>query len=241
MGELAKPVLPPYLYRYRRLPDDARVEQEIVAIKEKYLWCSTYKGMNDPMEGLYEATARFQKDSIYRRAVADILYAKLDIGICCFSDTYDNELMWTHYAGDHSGICIGYQPALLVEGLPTNAQLVRVAYGMSPPAINAKDAVNATAATCKILSHKKSSWQYEREWRVLGLPGRVDIKTKGCVRELHFGPNVNPLYKDRMMNKLRSEPIRIYQMELEGYGHKRTKLKSVKPMPPTSPHTRPPP
>jgi hypothetical protein len=74
--------------------------------------------MNDPMEGLYEATARFQKDSIYRRAVIDILNAKLDIGICCFSDTYDSELMWTHYAGDHSGICIGYQPALLVEGYP---------------------------------------------------------------------------------------------------------------------------
>ena len=92
-GQLDRPVLPRYLYRYRKI-NDSVINQEVRTIRETYLWCSTYKAMNDPMEGFFEPTRQFLKDNNYNRASRDILNQKIQIGICCFSDTCDNELMW---------------------------------------------------------------------------------------------------------------------------------------------------
>jgi hypothetical protein len=97
MAQLEKPVLPPFLYRYRKV-SDGRLDQEIDAITGQYLWCAPYRDMNDPMEGFYQPSSRFQKQTDFTKAAQKIFDAKQDIGICCFSDTHDNELMWTHYA-----------------------------------------------------------------------------------------------------------------------------------------------
>jgi hypothetical protein len=32
------------------------------------------------------------------------------IGVCCFSRTIEDTLLWTHYADDHKGVCLGYPP-----------------------------------------------------------------------------------------------------------------------------------
>jgi Protein of unknown function (DUF2971) len=165
------------LYRYRKINDET-IDQEIAAITEKYLWFAHYKQMNDPMEGFFDPTSRFRKDSNYRRAASTIYYEKINIGICCFSDTHDNELMWSHYTDNYSGICVGYSPQQLISGLPHNAHLVRVAYGTKPPDISAKDGADPNKAAIKVLSHKKASWLYEREWRALGPIERVDIEAK---------------------------------------------------------------
>jgi hypothetical protein len=46
---LDQPILPPYLYRYRKINDET-IAREIKSITETSLWFSTYKEMNDPME-----------------------------------------------------------------------------------------------------------------------------------------------------------------------------------------------
>ncbi|MGY3034301.1 hypothetical protein ACVIIV_003471 [Bradyrhizobium sp. USDA 4354] len=45
-----------------------------------------------------------------------VLRSKPKIGICCFSDTNDNELMWAHYAANYSGICVAYLAERLTSG-----------------------------------------------------------------------------------------------------------------------------
>jgi hypothetical protein len=224
------PILPPYLYRYRKI-NDGTIDQEIAAIREKYLWFSTYKEMNDPMEGFFEPSGRFIKDSNYARAARDIYHEKVQIGICCFSDTHDNELMWSHYTGNYSGICVGYVPQELLMGLPDNSHLVRVAYGTKPPDITTADGANAKKAASKVLSHKKASWLYEREWRVLGPIHRVNLNSKKCLREVRLGMNVNPDHKAKLLNELRGVPVRIEQMEkVSDYYHKWYSVQNIKRM-----------
>src|ERR1700689_1700056 len=63
------PVPPLRLYRYRKLADLTDLEQEIAAIKENFLWCSPYRHMNDPMEGLYESSARLRDSPGYKEIV----------------------------------------------------------------------------------------------------------------------------------------------------------------------------
>jgi hypothetical protein len=227
MAQLANPILPPYLYRYRRIPDDIVFEREIDAIEQPYLWCAAYRKLNDPMEGFYEPTGRFQKDSTYRRAVDLILDAKRNFGVCSFSDTHDNELMWTHY-GDYAGICVGYAPPSLLSGLPTEFHLVRLAYGGRPPSISAADAQNPDMAARKMLSHKKLNWAYEREWRVLGEQGRVEIDSRRPVRELRLGSRIADRHKRSILNKLKDTKIRIYGMTISGYEHNWERLNPKK-------------
>jgi len=60
------------------------------------LWFSRYRSLNDPMEGFYEATVRVKKADDCDAVAREILWEKREIGICCFSDTKDSELMWVH-------------------------------------------------------------------------------------------------------------------------------------------------
>jgi hypothetical protein len=78
------------------------------------------------MEGFYRPSQRVQNLDAYAQLAHDLFGQKQAIGACCFSDIHDNELMWTHYAGNYSGICVSYRARKLLEGLPDHAHLVRL-------------------------------------------------------------------------------------------------------------------
>jgi hypothetical protein len=235
LAEVDLPALPPMLYRYRRLDRPNALAQEIESIRKQYIWCASYTKMNDAMEGFYEPTARFQKESTFTRMTADIVSEKSRIGICCFSDTHDNELMWAHYGSNYSGVCVGYRPGPLIRGLPDNLHLARVSYGIEPPVLSANDVATAQTAALKILSHKKASWTYEREWRVLAPLSernsngqRYDIASKGCVREVYLGSRISPEHRGMIMSQLSSVHVAIWEMQVSGYVHTWHKIKNIK-------------
>jgi Protein of unknown function (DUF2971) len=220
---LEKPVLPQLLLIYRKLSGQ-RLQQEIASLHDKYLWCSVYRRLNDPMEGFYRPSGRFRKHPEFDRVVDNIFDAKQKIGICSFSDTCDNELMWTHYADNYRGICIGYRPRSLLKGLPKEARLTRLGYGTTPPELGKHDSlVRADEAARKVLSHKKSSWLYEREWRVFGPPGKLHFDSIKCIAELRLGSRISNEQKKILLEKF-SNSIRIYQMTVEDYEHRWQKL-----------------
>jgi len=49
----------------------------------------------------------FDFTSLYIAAVEDLLYPKALIA--CFSERFDNPSMWSHYANNHSGICLKFR------------------------------------------------------------------------------------------------------------------------------------
>ena len=95
MAEIAHYVEPRRLYRYRSLE---HIDRELLAIEEAYLFCSSYRELNDPMEGRYFSTKRLKSSNKYSAIRSEILFNKRQIGICSFSEVYNNELMWAHYA-----------------------------------------------------------------------------------------------------------------------------------------------
>src|SRR4029079_11482503 len=87
--------------------------------------------------------------------VVDWLYdEKSNVGIASLSDTRENELMWAHYAGNSSGICIEYYAARLVKALSPTVHLVRMGYDEQPPRISTANMRDHRAAVRKILSAK---------------------------------------------------------------------------------------
>ena len=188
MAQVQQPIVPSRLYRYRSLTRSPNAtQQEINSIVENYVFGSDFTRMNDPMEGFYRPSKLLQKQSNFEDIVRQLSDRKTGTGIACFSETHDNTLMWTHYASNYTGICLAYSTKKLLAGLPDSVRLVRLAYVDEPPLIYPSHANDADNAAFRILSQKKSNWAYEREWRVLGSIGRVDISSSQALKGIYFG------------------------------------------------------
>ncbi len=84
------------------------------------------------------------------------------MGIFCLSERVDSVLMWSHYANNHTGIALKFEPMANVRaGL---MPLLKVRYQKYRPAIsyfNSNEAIEFTDA----LATKAHFWEYEQEWR----------------------------------------------------------------------------
>ena len=223
MAQIDPPLLPPRLYRYRKVSSLNLVERELDAIANDYLWCCHYKELNDQMEGVYGVSPWLARQPSANRLSSEILNQKRSVGICCFSDTYENELMWVHYAENYSGICVAYSAKRLNAGLGDHVHVVRVAYGGIPPRIGEADVRSPDEAARKILSHKKSSWSYEREWRLLTegiqVPGKLQIAVRGSVKAVYFGSRVKEEFGTTLIEELSKMNIPIRRMNVSDYTH----------------------
>jgi len=108
------------------------------------------------------------KDMIAQAAEAAIERAR-QRGIMCLSEEADNILLWSHYAVNHTGICIEYDLSSLQGVEPT---LHRVVYTTKFPHLRVSDVLsdNPSQRFDEILSTKHSCWSYEKEWRIITEP-----------------------------------------------------------------------
>jgi hypothetical protein len=226
MAVIDVPALPSRLYRYRSITrSDKALKEELEAITEGYIYCSDFTRLNDPMEGSYDPSTRLSGSADYRRIVKAINDRQVDVGIASFSEVKHSELMWTHYTGNHTGICISYYAKGLFDTLPNGVHLVRVGYSDSPPLISAVEAKSLAAATRKIFSQKKVGWQYEREWRILAKKGKVRLKENDSIRSVYLGTRIDPSHRFRIVRTLLPLNIPIYAMEVRQYEHVPTRIK----------------
>jgi hypothetical protein len=121
--------------------------------------------------------------------------------ITCFSEEYDNILMWSHYANKHDGICIAYDFKKSIE-LQTLALPIR--YDNNRPIISEKELkyckqepiINRASLTKLLIDSlliKSDSWKYENEWRVI-LPKEKlndDNLFSDSIVSIYFGVKVS--------------------------------------------------
>jgi hypothetical protein len=220
MAEVAPPVLPQYFYRYRSLgnPDSHNIlQREIDAIVNYYIWCADFLTLNDITEGDFNLTLRLAKKPHAGAALDAITTGQTSVGIASLSDTLDNDLMWTHYANDWSGLCIEYHAQRLVAALPPEATIVRMAYNEKPSWVGVNDAKDIDAAVKKVFSQKKFTWAYEREWRLLGTKERNFITDKKAVRCVYFGPRLSLEHNTPLLTALSKAGIKYKQIQVKGY------------------------
>ncbi len=164
MVQIIAPTLPRRLYRYRNVESKENLERELNAIRKNHLWCSQFVQLNDPMEGIFGMTPTAARAPDGPQIPQEVQSVMRQMGVCCFSDTYENDLMWIHYAGEYRGICVEYSAHDLDDGL-TEVCAVRVQYDIQVPILRATEASDHQQAAIKALSSKKSDLYYEREWR----------------------------------------------------------------------------
>lgn len=82
---------------------------------------------------------------------------------CCFTEEYDNILMWSHYAGWNAGITISFKTDLKYW---VGEQFLPVQYSYNRVPLPELDE-NNYAYLQKLLTTKAECWEYEKEWRIV--------------------------------------------------------------------------
>ena len=119
--------------------------------------------------------------------------------------------MWSHYGGEHKGICIGYS-------VPERTTVHQVKYGGSR-SIKASRVASMLADSDvarrdvddAVLLRKASPWRYEREWRLLGRRG--DEPSKLELKEVVFGVKCSDTVKYAVLKALegRERPVEFFE------------------------------
>jgi hypothetical protein len=220
MAQLQTPIMPDRLYRYRSLSGgDAALTRELDAVEEKYLYCSPFSQMNDPMEGIFSTSRRLKGQSDFEKGVKQVTNIKAKTGIACFTETHEDVLMWTHYAGNYNGICLSYASDSLLKKLPAGARLVRMAYFDEPPVVSGRLIGDTGNAAIRVLSQKKYNWSYEREWRVLAEVGKIPVRATMPVHRIFIGSRVSAGHRKEILRRVGKSAIKIYAMNVAGYTH----------------------
>jgi hypothetical protein len=102
------------------------------------------------------------------------------IKVLCLSETYENILMWSHYASDHTGVALRFscvpdldsawgaaKPMRYTKRMPRlmdEREMIDLLWGAG--GIDTQDLLE------RAVYSKAQDWSYEREWRVFGGDGR---------------------------------------------------------------------
>lgn len=92
--------------------------------------------------------------------------------IACFTDKETNIPMWTHYAKEHTGICIVYDTKTIKKELTLNS-LYPIRYteklldGMSHIMDRQSNPLSAYSFLEELGTQKHKDWEYEQEWRLM--------------------------------------------------------------------------
>lgn len=150
-----------------------------------YLRCTPRSALNDPFElspssqymfdhttdtlGQLELEEGLNEGFEWNQKMLEIAFTKL--GIISFSETRDNLLMWSHYADNHRGIVIEFDPTHIFfnDDPIASKKLGRVAYRKERlKSIPYQwDGIFTKSDSTRIYFEKADEWIYEKEYRLI--------------------------------------------------------------------------
>lgn len=182
---------PKKLYKYEVIN-----EEKINMLINSELWFSNPDDFNDPFDS---CGICFDEGEI-KKYLKDIDVSKLinsfkkDVKICCFSEEINSMPMWTHYAGNHEGMCAEYDFSKVSYTNRFSKYLFPIVYQTERYDITniLKDLINdktedAAYMLFFMMQIKHISWNYEKEWRII-------LKDKQIRKNVKFPIKPSALY-----------------------------------------------
>ena len=155
-------------------------------IRDRQLKSTKLDKTNDPFELL---AYRSESDEGAKTAEYFRWRYSLDWGMLCLSETYENTLMWGHYADKGKGICLGFDAIIDDGGRGTRPFKVDYQSARVGPDYEHPTLVSIPDAFKSWLNErffvKSSDWEYEKEWRMS--VNATDLRFDP-VKNMHFIP-----------------------------------------------------
>lgn len=109
-------------------------------------------------------------------------YQNVNAGVCCFSLTGDDNLMWSHYASEAKGLCFVFDKEQLRKSLLANIDRTRYRLMADPlkyrgvKTLDIKLLKDGTFVySMNHLFSKTKHWKYEKEYRFVLERNRIDL------------------------------------------------------------------
>jgi len=147
-------------FDYRPMLADPAKREEMITFFRSHVPSET---LNHPLRSVYEDMIR-KDDSQLIKAVENssrILADQIALRrMYCLTPFPDNTLMWSHYANNHSGICLEFDKnkLLIARARPVR---YRDTYPEWTPA-------GVSDGPLELVLTKSKDWCYEREFRIMG-------------------------------------------------------------------------
>jgi hypothetical protein len=177
--------------------------QYIETIIQQSIYVSDPDNFNDPLDCWIALKNDIGEENDVRVSLseAQLQLGARALGIVCLTSSWKNQLMWSHYADAHSGLCLGFKfsDAKWNGGDEFIFRPVQYQVQTEVPMSNTWDSESKslpteTTATATITT-KHPDWHYEREWRIMCSPPhkakRVNLSQIGLELEIViFGMNM---------------------------------------------------
>lgn len=144
-----------FLYKYH--PSKSWGEHGKDTLLQNKIFLSCKNNLNDPFECNYNCNKKTQENYLKE------MYDKFMIS--CFTDSFDNILMWSHYAESHTGYCIKYDTIEIFKKFQSQLNFVEYEKEITTWA-NSKENYDKYLNLQKIYCTKSLNWSYENEWRL---------------------------------------------------------------------------
>ncbi len=157
------------LFKYRSL-DNWKFLIDILIGQR--LYAAPFRALNDPMEGRYQ----YRGDDVSKAFDRSIRVSKDYWKICSLTTKSTSTLMWSYYAGGHTGVALG----VAVRARP-GQRILRVRYDSDVYLGPQHRRKPARSVALEILSQKQSAWAHEEEWRVFSNRPFVSIELRSAL------------------------------------------------------------
>ncbi len=166
------------------------------AQKTQYFKSFVSKIKDVPQERVHELSAQLasQPDTLDMQTLQDTFKSQMDaFPMLCLSAVADNVLMWSHYAAEHSGVCLEFDGKC-----PIFEQATPVTYSSERVRINVIDNDYSSRA---VLLTKSLDWHYEQEWRLIevGTSLGVRIWPPAALTAIILGARISETDRARVM------------------------------------------
>ncbi len=236
---------PKYLYKYREGTDkdleNLREDKMWMAIPSEFndpFDCKVYVdcelvakeliGNEAKLNLLMKTRGITEKDPIYIKFLNGVKMMENKLNeeitmkrdrsfIYCLSEKRNSQLMWSHYANNHKGFCIGYDFEKLL-GLH-NIDMLPVIYSKDFFVIDTLEKFkNHMDIFMKSVRRKSLDWSYEKEWRIFGEYKINESNQKGMISEMpipfniYMGCKIEKELENQIVDICKDKKINLYKM-----------------------------
>jgi len=157
---------PKLLFKYRSVKTTEELVRLIRILEDKKIYFPSVQELNDSLEGTGTALLSLG-EGIYESNMRKA-YHVLSFTENCFSP-----VMWSHYGGDRSGVCIGFYKGSSRD--EENRNFLKIARKINYVESRNMFSAEEDTAIKSDLFYKHKDWSYEREWRIIAKDGNEAI------------------------------------------------------------------
>lgn len=197
---------PDFIYKYKSINNQTDLDRLIELLDSNKIYAPLYNELNDPFEGQIVNIELCGYAGMTMSLAADdedmvVRGYKDRYRLLSFSDSPVNPLLWAHYAGNYTGICLCFSTRKSFKGFAP------VKYCDKRETVSFdNDSDDSELAKCVMDSFfkKQKDWSYEREYRLVTEVDNKylafdDAELKGIV----FGHNMPQDYKDKISSHVK--------------------------------------